>query len=1045
MLVTMDIRYASFTAKHRKGCCSNSQDIATGLVDLLPQHTPARPFSPIARMHLQPLFGSIAHTSHSLQQKQASFSGASSWEKVLNVSSSPGATKLSIRAVGYLKQHLREAGVKNVQHQRFTPFGKETQLAVVENVRLALDKERLFNHPLDEGTLTVSGGSGKYSYGTEPAGGYEYAKVVELGKIRDNQIPLTPLGAGTAKVFVKDRCFGEMPVAEKRVSVKELRSIQLYFSHTVLELGAPVEALCELYDTDGLAIPGRWVSVLSPRLEVEGGLLAVAKVEGDRCFFTATGAAAGKGAAKIHVRGADDRDVESNAVQVEVYTPFSVEPGFASVLMGADAKLTLVGGPKYALKKYIVRGNSSAVVLPQEVSTEALASYTVGTVGHGHAKVTVALYPIYTPDDINRQAAAKSKGFTIAPPRTYGEASAVLAIAPMTGLKIRSSVAIMKEAASTCQGSVLVPTSNEVKLTVEGESGESVVDLSLLMGLQIKWRVSNPALAKLRPLNQQDLSAELVSTSFGVLLHSLAVGSVTVTATVEGAKSDLFARAYSKMSTSITMSVVPALSLRTPSVVRLAQGARHAIKTTRDEAGFGHSLRYDVIAADKDRSAAADADDADLVTLLPGGVIAASGTATGTAFVRVVDTFAEDSTTPLVVTVRVEAPKQLQLLPPQGFTHLGVGDTTTFSVVLRDRWGQPLVAPDLKALRVAQASEGEKIAAFAVNPSEAGLSIQGLKQGTVALRAVLGGADLQDVVQVQIGTLVTPVDPVVLLGGEVCFGFKKAAAAAAAGVWSSANPSIFTVDPATGCGKAHGLGATVVKFSGRDGKGEAVVTVTDLAAVEAHPGGQAKSGSRRYYYAGLRYRTTQGTLLDLASAEVKHNMRIACSSAATAGVVASGNDCLIPRSAEDVKLLVTASVYGKRRTFEAEVSYHPSFEVLHDSEYVLLSVGRATQVSVENCSPSFRVTSPSHDVEITVTQQGGADKTRTVLITPRETYTPGQEVDLIFEDVAANVQVCLFFSFNTYLFIHFLFIHFLFYFFLCMYLFQNISHLLINK
>eukprot|EP00741_Cyanophora_paradoxa_P015842 tig00020904_g15294.t1 len=717
----------------------------------------------------------------------------------LRPSGKPGSVTLTLAVTGYdadrfhraaLPAGLRQASAtaKAMAAARLDVQGR-LQIVLVEPVSVQPSEALLLLHKSVELRVRPAGGSGRYALALSPPSGP--LSLSEDGAVR-------PTALGQATLRVRDAALPEAcPAASAALTVAEPAAIHVAVADKV-PVGSELPLRATLVDSHGRPFAPEHYPLVGLEHRVSGDPSAVSLVPlPDRPGeYRVQGLRVGDTRIAFVATPRPGATMQSESRPVEVYGPLEIVPPVLALMPGSSCEVVVAGGP---------RSGARIVLSPEDATIADVTPLAAApSAPPSPARFLVVGRAVGSAPLVGRSIPVRGDG------PAFGEARANLTVSLLSGVRIH------------------LPTSRlavgeRVPAYVVGLGGETPYTFAL-SEIAFRWDSAGAAVA----LDEKD------SEHFGVNVAGRQAGRARLSVRVTFPSRDaLEAHADVTVFEPLRVFAPPAgvPSGGPPCAPGCVPPAGSALAALASSHALVAPGSLEDLASNRPGATFAVAGGDGVVTLLEGppGRLRA-GAATGTALVRAEDRAAGETAW---IAVSVRNPAALELLSPSPqYLEMAAGSTAEVRALLRDDTGAPLggrfeVPPldlSLNAADVASASLNGSAGAGLV-------MIRALAEGAAVLR--VGYRDkVEAFLKIVVREVIVPAAPTLHVGARLRF---QPTQGGEGGAWQSDDPSVLSVDEATGEARAVGAGVARVSLASRGTRSQTLapqVTVSRVASVE---------------------------------------------------------------------------------------------------------------------------------------------------------------------------------------------------------------------
>ncbi|XP_078481906.1 nuclear pore membrane glycoprotein 210 [Ciona intestinalis] len=426
----------------------------------------------------------------------------------------------------------------------------------------------LYNQHNYTGHIKISGGSGYFTQLVKQS-----VEAISITDVHSNSITVAPKRAGKAEVHLTDLCLNV--VTTTNVVSTEVGLLKLKAA-SKMEIGSSLEAVVEILDRDGHAIPIRFLSytdlkittnppdiVFADKVHVtqRTSSLVVSDITAHNIGVTTLTAVA-------TIKGG--KNIVSNTLQVVVFPPLELVPAMLTLVPKASYQLTTRGGPRsdFTIEFSVLRSSSNDVTVATISQSGVVYAENVGSVS------IVAQAVTHDGAVFKCKAPAKVKVVTL---------TGVRIIAPITQFRV----------------------GKQVPLHVEGITSDARNPLSFgscIPGLQFTWNNGNTVVTSLHTVHAKSGVETGSDMSFTMLAEGLSSGHSTISVKVTSNDPSHKQLSEEIITAEISLTVFAPLFVMKPDNrwssehnLLMTPSSDHQILSNRD--GVAQSIVYQVLTA----------------------------------------------------------------------------------------------------------------------------------------------------------------------------------------------------------------------------------------------------------------------------------------------------------------------------------------------------------------------------------------------------------------------------------------------------------------
>ncbi|KAF2071451.1 hypothetical protein CYY_007225 [Polysphondylium violaceum] len=853
-----------------------------------------------------------------------------------------GKVTVSVSIVGYNKEVLNKLKVKPAALDS-NKLKSTLELSLLSSVKLSPENTVLYLSEKNPLRIDAFGGSKSFEFTSNNS------KIASLTYQPNSDFAtITPLQQGYLMVNVRDVCLGghgEQKSSPSYVQISEVHSIDLQVAEMV-QVGDMIHLTIKAFSTNGREFGNNQYQFMNivPHIDNPNVLSIVPSMDNPQTFKLK---GLDQGLVTLSVSIVNPKtsySVTSKTVQIQVFPPFKVSPTTLHLVPGGHSQIHWTGG---APIRQDVRFESSdpSIVTLGDINGELVALKVGQTTIQATAEIT---------DPITHKKSI------------IGQDKLTVYVKNMTGIRIHSSI-----------NKILV--GDEAKLRVVGANGETPFTYGTV-DLFFKWESVDTNIATLAPIYEKANTTVELEGSFSVRVVGKSAGSTTITV---WAYSGNDRSKHLFQSASLQITVIPDVPIPTTTLLLpLNTASNYFVNNIHDKSGIeflplldglGSASCKDVVDINNDK----------IVTL----------DKIGTCYLSVVRDRRMD--TSKLVRVNSKPFSHIEVLPLNPTSSvIPIGDSMSFAVYLRDDIGELFTEYGSSVTFITEVSNSGIIGAtIEVTPSSyAIISVKGLRAGLVTLRVYLKDMPhLDDYVKIFVGRLVDPDSPLVHIGSNSEFTISKeqltqrgySLPSSNEKIWSSADPSIISIDPVSGKCVAKKDGKTTIHYI-RNPSSQTSVTVSAIADIQIEFGKQVINNTNdRYSYPLKFYNKEHREFTSLSN--IQQNIKGSCSVKETGfanayfeTLVVQGKEvynCVVqptgtPTSSIDkVTLFVQVSDQGRNYIFEKsfDLPFEATFSVLNSKSKILLTLKQKSFIlNIQSPKPIFI---ESSDISLLSVQQ----------------------------------------------------------------------------
>ena len=674
-----------------------------------------------------------------------------------------GELIVSVVANSFRKEVLSKEGISSR-----TDLGElktEVVLSLVDRPQVVPSEATVFNHATSVLTIQIAKGSGHYHV-TPQALESGIANITYLDGLK--QVLVRPMVDGVVQLKVIDACVefepstSPLPDAQSLIRVTDPKMIKVWCLDKI-QLGQEVEVAIEVMDTSNQIIPSEYHRLLQIEADFGSDVVIVRSSEkqpnATHSFAVIRGEKIGRTGIVFKSTTSEQiysKRIQSTELKLEVFPPLKIEPSILKLIPGAILEVVVSGGPQ-----------PDSIVEFSSVHEDIARVSKIGLVN----AVSIGSTRLV------------ARAVSLTSNHVYSEDEATIQVLPIQSFKL---VAPSKQ--------LLVGAAFPLTLVAFGPRNEILSPFNFGSAdpfLKMTWSVSNGEVIQLRNV-MSDSSIDYEGRSqFNIRCKGIRDGSAVVRVSVHvtdapSSKSKQQLINNNPIHDNITIQVISELDLIQgggSGRLLLSPGAEYKLRSTRDGvARVSYAIKSGInkIVLEKSgltlRSLSNDASEAflEMRSQESNGLVQVSSTLVQIQPVTYIMVTPEPS-------IHLKKESSLMFVP--------LGSTLKLFVNFFNMMGQRFNAISGK-VNVRLNRFG--IIGYSWTSTSDGnmtLSLSALKEGSTLIRVWIEGdqeaSDIEDVIQVYVGQVITPRVYNVVVGDILCLSSPLVTPEGQPGVWSS--------------------------------------------------------------------------------------------------------------------------------------------------------------------------------------------------------------------------------------------------------------------
>eukprot|EP00117_Sycon_ciliatum_P012254 scpid5767/ scgid13392/ Nuclear pore membrane glycoprotein 210; Nuclear envelope pore membrane protein POM 210; Nucleoporin Nup210; Pore membrane protein of 210 kDa len=697
--------------------------------------------------------------------------------------------QLTLASAQYSSQVLQ---AERVSAQAPFPRALQSTLKLRLSGRPYLDPASItvFNHPDNKMPINIEKGSGFFSVRDDLVGDVLPARLTYTSKAAaSHQVDVLPQAGGQMSAIVNDQCLVLEPMRTK-IRILDGSNIELTVADMVMT-GKHLVAAVRVLDTNDEPFELEQYQHMNLRPLLIGPFISAAPagtsaapktvlplpsgMQPNSLLYVIEGVQEGDAQLLFNATLRSNRVITSEAAKIQVYSPLRIEPRVVRLVPTAHYQVRVTGGPRPQLGVTFHMDNSGIA------SCDASGVITAHTVGEttltGHAQSSMDGSAILTEDTVR------------------------VIVVQLTGVKIYAP-------------STRVLSTTETSVYAKGLSGETPVVFGTAdPPIQFYWEGSDDNIFQLQSVYRRAGAVLDTDLQFPARLLARSAGDATIRLRAECGNSGACNPRGAVFRDQLRINVVEKLHIVRPTTVAngsLLMPLRSTSQIVTNRAG--HCLvTYQLLSAyGKDCASS-------IIKVNSDGVLTSSGV-TGTSHLLI--TAHEHSSFNQTLVLQVEV-KPIASVSIHSYTAaravvgrrhaLPLGLHSRFSVTLQDDLGQLM---DTSSTQFVYRMTRSDVARLQTGPENGTFYLRAAKEGSDVLQvsAIGGQSIVEDFINVHVGIGILPADPVLHIGTKVCFTTHLTGDNDESGYWSTSNPSVLSIEAATGLAHALAVGHSTITF-----------------------------------------------------------------------------------------------------------------------------------------------------------------------------------------------------------------------------------------